>query len=289
MAKNGLCFSGGGIKAFVHIGALKALEEKNIKFDMVAGTSSGSIIAVLYALGYKSDEMYKILTKYISKLRYIDIGNIFKIILGLICRGRIIVSGLNSGKILTKSMRDVCEENKIKTIDEIKMPIVIPAVNLQNGEVIVFSSKETRKTISDEIKYVTNAPIEVAVRSSCSFPGVYSPCIYNNMQLVDGGVRENVAWKELKAIGADKVLGINFETVLGELDFCENMIEVAISSISLLEHELSNYELDGIDELITITLKKVGLLDKTKINYLHEIGYKTAKRCIEEKKIYEKY
>ena len=186
-------------------------------------------------------------------------------------------------------MKDVCKENKIKTIDEIKMPLLIPAVNLKNGEVIVFSSKQTRKVISDEVKYVTNAPIDMAVRSSCSFPGVYSPCIYNNMQLVDGGVRENVAWKELKSIGADKVLGINFETILGKLDICENMIEVAIRSITLLEHELSNYELDGIDELITITLKKVGLLDKTKINYLYEIGYKTAKKYIDANKIYEKY
>ena len=60
MLKRGLCFSGGGIKAFAHIGALKALEEKNLKFDMVAGTSSGSIIAILYALGYSSYEMYQI-------------------------------------------------------------------------------------------------------------------------------------------------------------------------------------------------------------------------------------
>ena len=46
----GLCFSGGGIKVASHIGALKALEEKNIKFDCVSGASSGSIIATLYAL-----------------------------------------------------------------------------------------------------------------------------------------------------------------------------------------------------------------------------------------------
>lgn len=48
--KNGLCFSGGGIKGAAHIGAIKALEEENIKFNAVAGTSSGSIIATLYAL-----------------------------------------------------------------------------------------------------------------------------------------------------------------------------------------------------------------------------------------------
>ena len=63
-----LCFSGGGIKAFAHIGALKALEESNLKFDMVAGTSSGSIVAILYALGYSSSDMYKTLKKYLKKV-----------------------------------------------------------------------------------------------------------------------------------------------------------------------------------------------------------------------------
>lgn len=48
--KNGICFSGGGIKGAAHIGVLKALEEENIKFDYISGTSSGSIIATLYAI-----------------------------------------------------------------------------------------------------------------------------------------------------------------------------------------------------------------------------------------------
>ena len=68
----GLCFSGGGIKVASHIGALKALEEKNIKFDCVSGASSGSIIATLYALGYNSDEMWKMFQKYYKKI-YEDI------------------------------------------------------------------------------------------------------------------------------------------------------------------------------------------------------------------------
>lgn len=56
----GLCFSGGGIKAASHIGALKAFEEERIRFDCVSGASSGSIIATMYALGYNSDEMWEI-------------------------------------------------------------------------------------------------------------------------------------------------------------------------------------------------------------------------------------
>ncbi len=281
--KKALCFSGGGIKVFAHIGALKALEENKLKFDMVAGTSSGSIIAVLYAMGYSSDEMYRTLKKYLKKVRYIDIKNIFKIIGGLLFTGRIIVDGLNSGNFLTKTMRDICKENNVSKMNDLKMPIAIPAVNLQNGEVIIFSSKEIRQNFSDEIKYVDDAPIDIAVRSSCSFPVVFSPCMYEKEQLIDGGVRENVAWKELKEMGADKVLGINFASSFKEGECCENLIDIAVRSIGLMEHELSNYELDGIDELITITTKKVGLLDTREIEYLYNIGYKTAKKYINHK------
>ena len=80
----GLCFCGGGIKAASHIGALKALEEKNIKFDCVSGASSGSIIATLYALGYNSDEMWKMFQKYYKKIKYAEWKQIFKLIFGLL-------------------------------------------------------------------------------------------------------------------------------------------------------------------------------------------------------------
>ena len=60
----GVALSGGGVKAAAHIGALKALEEKNIKFDCISGTSSGSIIATMYAIGLTSDEMYKMFNEY---------------------------------------------------------------------------------------------------------------------------------------------------------------------------------------------------------------------------------
>lgn len=72
----GICFSGGGIKGVAHIGALKAFEEENIHFNYIAGTSFGSIIATLYALGYRSDEMYEIIKENINKIGYVDWKNI---------------------------------------------------------------------------------------------------------------------------------------------------------------------------------------------------------------------
>ena len=65
----GVALSGGGVKAAAHIGALKALEEKNIKLDCISGTSSGSIIATMYAIGFTSDEMYKMFNEYCKKIK----------------------------------------------------------------------------------------------------------------------------------------------------------------------------------------------------------------------------
>ena len=142
---NGLCFSGGGIKAAAHIGALKAIEEKNMKFEYVSGTSSGSIIATLYALGYTSDEMLEIFKRYARKIKYIEPLKFFEIIFGLMFRGKLVVDGLNSGKIIEKLINEICIEKNIRKITDIKMPLLIPMVNLKTGTVYIASSIQNRK------------------------------------------------------------------------------------------------------------------------------------------------
>ena len=268
---NGLCLSGGGIKAAAHIGALKALEEENIKFDCVSGASSGSIIATMYALGYSSNDMLKMLKTYAPKIKYFEWKNILKMIFGVIFQRDIMITGLNSGKIIEKIINDICKKHNIQNINQIKMPLLISMVGLQTGTVYIASSKQVRKEFSDKIKYITNMPIGTAVRASCTFPVVMAPCTYNNIQLIDGGVRENLPWKELKEIGADKALGIEFDTTFTKNDCCMNLIDVAERSLELQGRELSNYEKDGIDKIINIPLKKVGLLDSSKIDSLYKI------------------
>ena len=78
----GLALSGGGVKGAAHIGVLKTFEEENIKVDYIGETSSGSIVATLYAAGYKPDEIYDIFKKYCKNVKYVDIKNIFKLFFG---------------------------------------------------------------------------------------------------------------------------------------------------------------------------------------------------------------
>ena len=84
----GLALAGGGSKGAAHIGVIKAFEEENIDIDYISGTSSGSIIAALFAMGYNSKEIYYLFNKYSSNvIPFSYIYFAFSIPTYLICHG----------------------------------------------------------------------------------------------------------------------------------------------------------------------------------------------------------
>ena len=278
----GLALSGGGVKGAAHIGVLKALEEENIKIDYIGGTSSGSIVATLYAAGYMPDEIYDIFKKYCKKIKYVDIKNILKLFFGLITTGTIVIDGLNCGKSINKLINKMCSEKSINNISDIKMPLVIPSVNMCTGEVLCFTSSKIR-AFSDNTVFANDVDIGNAVQASCSFPTVFSPCEYKGDKLIDGGARENVPWREVKFLGADKVISVIFESEVDK-SCCKNLIDVAFRSFELMSKELSKYELDGMDYSIKIKSEKVSLLDMGKIDEFYEMGYEETRRFLKENK-----
>jgi NTE family protein len=232
-------------------------------------------------MGFKADEMYGIFKKYCNKIKYVDFINIFKLIFGLIFTRRIVIDGLNSGKQIEKLINQLGKTKDIYNISDIRMPLIIPSVDLCNGDVICFTSCQFRESASDHILFVNDVNIGKAVRASCSYPVVFSPCSYKNTKLIDGGIRENVPWKELKVLGADKVISIVFNNE--ENYSCdENLVEIAGRSIGLLCRELSNYEMEGADYVLKIKSDKVGLLDMKKIDELYELGYRQMKEFLKK-------
>ena len=108
---------------------------------------------------------------------------------------------------------------------------------------------------------------------------MFCPCEYNGIKLIDGGIRENTPWREWKKVGVDKVICIGFETK-NEAKKEKNMGDIISDSLGILCHELSNYELYGVDYLMKIKTKDVSLLDTKQFSYLYEQGYNQAKKFI---------
>lgn len=281
--KLGLCLSGGGAKAFAHIGALKALEEENIKFDYFAGTSSGSIVATLYAIGYTTDEIYSIFKKYASKIGYIDFKNILKLIINFIKTGKIRIDGLNSGEKIYKLVDKFCKSKGISNISDVKKPLLIPAVNIYDETLYIFySQKFENSELRNNIKYVGDADIAAVVQASCSYPGVFSPCSkIPELLLIDGGIEENVPWREMKRVGADKAVSIVFSNEKIKKNY-NSIINILTKSFDILCHELSRYEWDGTDYLIEIKNSNTGLLNSKNSKKLYYEGYMQTKKFIKE-------
>ena len=277
--KKGLCLSGGGVKGAAHIGALKAFEEYNIKFDLISGTSSGSIIATLFALGYSPNDMLHIFKNYCKKIKYVDFYTIFKLIMDFVLCGKISIKGLNSGMIIQKLINKFALQKNIKNINEIKIPLFIPSIDSKTGSIIIFTSKILRNTFSDKTIYIDDANIGTVVRASCSFPGIFSPVEYKNFLLLDGGIRENTPWKVLNQMGADEIFNIIFENNISK-NCCNNIVDIIHTSIDILCHELSTYELYGATNIIKINTSDISLLDYSKIDFLYELGYKSTRKML---------
>ena len=283
--KIGLCLSGGGVKGAAHIGALKALEEENIKIDCISGTSSGSIVSSLYAMGYTPNEIYLLFKKFGKEISKVDILKIIKLIYGLIFKRKIIIEGLNSGNKLYKIVQEQASKKEIKQIKDIKMPLIIPSVNLYNGEIYLFTSLENNRKYSDEYITLNNIEIGRAVQASCSYPGIFCPVNFKNKKLIDGGVRENTPWKELKELGADNIISIVFEKE-EKTKKDVNMIDCIIKAMEIQSHELYNYEVDGLEYILKIKTDLTSLLEIEKIDELYKEGYKQTKRKMGKIKSY---
>jgi NTE family protein len=166
----GLALGGGGAKGFAHIGLLKAFSEESIHVDVIGGTSAGSIIAALYALGLNIEEIEKIAKKFMSEQALLE-----DYTLPLI--------SLVRGKKFTKALKIVLGG---KQVEDLWIPFFAVSTDLTDARKHVFSS----------------GPLWKAVRASSSLPGILPPLFHQGMLLVDGALLDNVPGGLLKEFGA---------------------------------------------------------------------------------------
>lgn len=176
--KIGIALGGGIGYGFAHVGVLKVLEASGLNFDIVSGTSVGSIVGALYAAGKSAAEIEKITAE-------VQWQDLLKLIIPK--------EGLVSLENLEDFLKKACG---CKNIEDMPIKFSAVATDLVKGKSMVFDS----------------GPVTKAVRASCSIPGIFTPLHIDGAILVDGGVTNNIPVDVVKKQGADFIIGVDVLT-----------------------------------------------------------------------------
>ena len=232
--KIGLVLSGGGARGLAHIGTLQLIDSLQIPIDYVVGTSMGSIIGGLYALGYTGNEIEKFVRQadwtelFTDKPERIDIPYLekkddekFVIELGLKKFTPIIPSAMISGQNVSLMLKSLTSSyESIVNFDNFRIPYRCVAIDLVTGNEVVLS----------------RGSISKAMRSSMSIPTVFSPVEWGDSLLIDGGVLNNFPADIMKKMGADIIIGVNVGTTLKSKQELSSMISVLEQATVLTDY-----------------------------------------------------
>jgi len=245
--KIALVLSGGSAKGFAHVGVIRVLEQEKIPIHMIVGTSVGSLIGGLYAANPDSFQLEYIAFK-IEKNDILDMLTIPKM-------------GLGQGSRLEEF---VDKHLKIKRVEDTKIPFYPIATDLNTGETVILEK----------------GPLAKAIRASASIPGIFTPVMFGNRMLVDGGVSNNIACDIAKLTKeADIVIAVNLLKNINNYDI-KSFVDVIGQSINIMMHATNRPKLAYADVVIEPDTKGVALFDFSKKKELMEAGIKAAKEAI---------
>lgn len=269
----GIAIAGGGLKCIAYIGAIQALEELGIKTDYISGTSSGSTIAIMYALGYKSKEMKEKILQYYKQITKIPKRPIVSAGFTYLTKKQIKIEGLIDGKKIENLVNESAKEKGKKDMKDIEMPLAIATVDTISTKEVIFLSKEY-EIENEEIEYITDITIGKAVRASMAFPGIFTTCQHEKYNFIDGGTKDNLPVHILKDMGAEKTIALSLK--LDEYDAKnKNILEVLLRTVDIFSLKDVKKAQKEADLAIEIDASNSSLLTFNNIDESIKIGYDT--------------
>jgi len=248
--RTGVVLSGGGARGFAHLGVLKALNDAGIYPDVIAGTSAGALVGVLYADGYSPDEILKIMNT-TSKLHYIRPT--------VPREGLLQISGIE--RILKENLR-------AKKFEDLKIPLFVTATDLNNGVAVYFSSGELLKPVI----------------ASASIPVLFNPVLIDKILYVDGGVLDNLPIKPIEGM-CDLIIG-SFVNPTGYEETVTSLVQIAERTFMLnMSKELDLKEKKFDVFIAPPELKNYKILDPEKAIEVFDIGYNATKSKLEDPEV----
>lgn len=277
----GLVLSGGGAKGIAHIGVIKALEENDIPIDYISGTSMGAIVGGLYAAGYTTDEMMEL----IKSREFTDAAS-----------GKIderytyyFLRDANEPNLFTLNIGDKSSATSIlptSVINPIPMnfefmalfsPFTAQCGGDFNKLFVPFRAVASDVTHKHKVVW-SHGSLGEAIRSSMSFPLVFSPVQKDGALLYDGGIYDNFPVQVMTTEFAPSIIiGVDVSTpdsVTANPDMITQLSEMITQpGRGKLTPEQGIY--------IHINLSQFGLLDFAKADKISAIGYARAMEAMD--------
>jgi NTE family protein len=280
--KVGLVLSGGGAKGIAHIGILKKLEEVGLIPDYITGTSMGSIVGGLYAIGYSADELEELFTT-------VDWDQILtnKIPMDKVAieekdyYGRYLLNFYIKDKKFALPKGVIDGQALMELFSRLTRPV--HGVNDFNNFPIPYSCVATDITTGLPVN-IKSGSLAMAMRASMAIPTIFTPVIINDQLLVDGGLVRNFPVQEVIEMGADIIIGVFVASDLAPEEELNSAIAVLQQSAWVTSVFDTREQMKKCDILITPDLKGYSTASFTSAREILEKGYQSGDDYYDELK-----
>lgn len=209
--KVGVVLSGGGAKGAAHIGVLKVLERAGIPIDIITGTSVGSIVGGLYAIGYNADAIDSIVHNQDWSYVMSDRENMRR--QSLSDRKKQNTYFFTTGMTLGKRDKNAGGLIRGKNLSELFQQLCTgytDSLDFTRDLTIPFACVATDIVENEEIDFY-NGRLPQVMRASMAVPAVFSPVRMGDMVLVDGAMKNNYPADLARKMGADIIIGVTVQ------------------------------------------------------------------------------
>lgn len=251
----GLALSGGGTKGLAHAGAIKFLEEKNIRPNRIAGTSAGSIVGAMYAWGKSPEEILEFFKSiYLFHWKHLTFKK----------------AGLIDSSSFIDYFHNVFED---AVIGDLKIPTQITATDMVRGKLKIF---EPDTKIID------------ALISSSAFPGIISPFEINGNHYSDGGILNHFPTDILQG-RCETIIGIYVSPIQKiEAKDLTTIRAVTTRAFDILSENSNSQKFNICDWIIEpkeLSVFSTFETNKLKMDSIFDLGYQAAKNTYEKQNL----
>lgn len=244
--KVGVVLSGGGAKGVAHIGVLRELERAGIPIDYIAGTSMGSIVGGLYAIGYSVDQLDSMVrTQDWAQLLSDRVRRLDKLFTGRESSDRYLLSvplssrhrvEMPSGAVGGVNVYNLLLDMTVGyhdsvSFDRLPIPFACVAYDMAAGEEVVQRS----------------GVLAQAIRASMSIPGAFTPVERDGMVLVDGGIYNNFPADVVRDMGAEVVIGVDVGAGMHGADGLQSIAGIFDQITTILGREKHETNMELLD------------------------------------------